>query len=148
MAIRYITPRDIGYLEALDRKCFSDAVRYNRYTLDHYLSLQNSFGLLETTEDNNTLMGFIIANEISNEIMNIVTIDVDPSFRRRGIGSKLINTAKLILKQRDVKKITLQVSMDNLPAIKFYEKHGFHITQRLPNYYPASDGYQMEYMMG
>jgi ribosomal-protein-alanine N-acetyltransferase len=142
MVIRLISSGDFESLEALDRKCFSDPIRYNRYELAYYLSLENSIGLAKTT--NGKLLGFIISTMIDSDTMNIVTIDVEPSARRCGIGTNLIQALKNMLKEWKVSKISLQVSMDNEPAIEFYKKHGFSITKLLPRYYPTNDGYQME----
>ena len=95
MTIRYIKNSDIELLESLDKKCFPPPVRYNRYALNYYLSLLNSFGLLESVNDE--LLGFIIITLLSKDIANVVTIDVEPELRRRGIGSKLFNKARDIL---------------------------------------------------
>jgi ribosomal-protein-alanine N-acetyltransferase len=145
LPIRTITMADLGPLEVLDKKCFSDAVRYNRFAFDYYLSIPNSIGLLKA--ENKKLFGFIITAPISDDIFNIVTIDIDPEFRRKGIGSELILAVKRILKRWEIQKITLQVSIDNVPAIQFYMKHGFEIVEELPKYYPDNDGYQMEYVI-
>ncbi len=136
---------DLTQLEELDTKCFPASVRYNRYALDYYISLPNSFGLVDKIE--NRVIGFIIVTFINNSTANIVTIDVDPLYRRKGIGSNLIEIVKRILITQNIKKITLQVSMDNKIAVNFYRKHGFKITQKLPNYYPTTDGYNMECML-
>jgi len=145
LMIRQINSDDVDHLEALDKKCFPNEVRYNRYALSHYLSLPNAIGLLQS--NNNILQGFIITTMFDENIANIVTIDVDPLVRNRGIGSNLVFAIKNILKGRQVKRITLQVSINNSVAIGFYMKHGFRITKQLPNYYPNTDGYQMEYEM-
>jgi ribosomal-protein-alanine N-acetyltransferase len=132
----------VEQLEELDRKCFSAPVRYNRHALSYYLSLTTSFGLAEFNDIN--LIGFIIVTLTSNDSANIVTIDIEPSLRHQGFGSKLIRLATNVLLSWKVKKITLQVSVDNDVAIKFYKKHKFIITKKLPRYYPTTDGYQME----
>ena len=146
MTVRYISKSDLAQLEELDRKCFPAPVRYNRYTLDYYISLPNSFGLVDIIE--NGVIGFIIVTLSNKSTANIVTIDVDPIYRRHGIGSRLIEIAKRILMESNVKSITLQVSVDNKIAVNFYKKHGFKVTKTLPMYYPNTDGYHMEYMLG
>jgi ribosomal-protein-alanine N-acetyltransferase len=133
---------DLETLEALDKKCFTDTVRFNRFAFDYYLSIPNSIGLLE--QQDNKMLGFIISTPISYDTFNIVTIDVDPEFRQTGIGSELILALKRILKRWNLNRISLQVSRDNTTAIQFYFKHGFKIVKELPNYYPDTDGYQME----
>jgi len=144
--MRNITNNDLPQLEDLDRRCFSPAVRYNRYAIDYYISLPNSIGLTEIKDNN--LIGFIIALVATKESANIVTVDVDPRFRKQGIGSRLLQAVMGILKKWKITKITLQVSVDNTLAIKFYQKHGFNIMEILPNYYPTTDGYHMECILG
>ena len=146
MTVRFITKSDLTHLEELDRKCFPAPVRYNRYTLDYYISLPNSFGLVDIIE--NRVIGFIIVTLIYKSNANIVTIDVDPLFRKSGIGSRLIEVVKKILLDRNIKLITLQVSVDNTIAVNFYKKHGFRVTKTLPMYYPNTDGYHMECIIG
>ena len=126
----------------LDRQCFPESVRYNRLALDHYLSLPNALGLVEAVEG--TVLGFIIVTLIDRTTANIVTIDVTPSHRNNGLGSSLIELTKRILTEWRVNKITLQVANNNIPAINFYKKHGFKIVEKLPGYYPETDGYGME----
>lgn len=142
MSIRKILFSDVDALEALDKQCFSDTIRFNRHALWHYISLQNSIGNLYTINDE--LIGFIIATELSKQSYNIVTIDVEASMQRRGIGTELIKSIMLVLRNRKTKNVSLQVSVDNDAAIKFYLKHGFHIVKTLASYYPTGDGYQME----
>ena len=91
------------------------------------------------------LLGFIITTIVTEHIANIITIDVHPLFRRQGIGSNLIKAAKVILKERRVSKISLQVAENNSAAIQFYIKHGFEVVKKLPKYYPNRDGYGMEW---
>ena len=146
MTLREITSEDMVSLEALDKKCFSEAVRYNRHALDFYLSLPNSIGLIQT--DNDIILGFIIANMLTDDTFNIVTIDVEPIYRRQGIGTDLIKAVIRIIQEWKMSKISLQVAEDNIPAINFYLKHGFQIMKKLPKYYPHGDGYQMEYLIG
>jgi ribosomal-protein-alanine N-acetyltransferase len=100
-------------------------------------------GLLSSEE--NRLFGFIIATKLPPDGYNIVTIDVDPGFRRRGIGTELLKVMKGILQNNEIRMLSLQVSVDNTPAIDFYQKHGFTIVKTLARYYPTTDGYQMEH---
>lgn len=142
LRIRYLNMNDLEQIEALDKLCFPVAVRYNRYDLAYYLSLPNSISLAEVISDK--IFGFIIVAVIKPDSANIVTIDVDPKYRNHGIGNDLIETAKQMLRELNIIKITLQVSIDNTVAKNFYLKHGFQIVKILKNYYPANDGYQME----
>jgi ribosomal protein S18 acetylase RimI-like enzyme len=50
---------------------------------------------------------------------------VDPEFRRRGIGRRLVSRAEEILYEAGCPKINLQVRAGNAAAIEFYRALGF-----------------------
>jgi ribosomal protein S18 acetylase RimI-like enzyme len=50
---------------------------------------------------------------------------VHADFRRRGIGTRLINGAISRAKEKGLERIELEVFASNTPAIKLYEKAGF-----------------------
>ena len=65
----------------------------------------------------------IVKGLIKIEDKEVVELYVDHFFQGQGIGAELIEFAK---KEFDVR--ALWVLEKNLAAIKFYEAHGFHIT--------------------
>lgn len=66
------------------------------------------------------------------EIMNIVC---RKNYRRKGIASVLLEKLILNSKEFNVSKIGLEVSEENIPAIKLYEKIGFKEVGRRKKYY-------------
>lgn len=75
----------------------------------------------------------------------IVTICVDKSYRSLGIGSKLLKKA---IKHKKT-YVLLNVRKTNTKAIKFYEKHGFYISEFIDKKYynnPKDDGLLMYYI--
>ncbi len=76
---------------------------------------------------------------------HIVSIAVLPEFRRRGIGTRLMEEAMRVL--RDVygcKEVYLEVRVSNTPAIRLYEKLGFRKVRVIPMYYlDGEDAYLM-----
>ena len=74
----------------------------------------------------------------------VLTIAVHPSFRRRGLGRRLMYEAELMGKRLRQNKITLEVSTKNNPAINMYMKLGFRIEGVVENYYAwGEDAYTM-----
>ena len=67
--------------------------------------------------------------------LHILNVAVDPAFRQKGVGTKLI--AHLIEKARalSARALTLEVRQSNLPAIRLYEKFGFVFSGVRPHYY-------------
>lgn len=56
---------------------------------------------------------------------HIFMVYVAPKHRRRGIGSALVRHAANWAKQRGDRQITLQVFLNNEPAVNLYEKLGY-----------------------
>lgn len=56
--------------------------------------------------------------------LEIGNIYVKEKYRGKGIGTELINTAKKICKEKDIKYMQLKVLSDNSSAINFYRKNG------------------------
>ncbi len=65
----------------------------------------------------------------------IETLDVDPDFQGRGIGRRLLQAAEEEMNTLGLRKIRLEVSANNLAALRLYEKAGFKVAALLPNYY-------------
>jgi ribosomal protein S18 acetylase RimI-like enzyme len=65
----------------------------------------------------------------------LITIDVDRSMRRRGIGHRLLETLEDRLRGQKAVALLLEVAVDNLGAQEFYARHGFVKTGRIPGYY-------------
>lgn len=55
----------------------------------------------------------------------ILSIAVDPSEQRTGVGKALMESAEEAARQRGFKKMTLSVNPENQQAVVFYEKNGW-----------------------
>jgi len=67
---------------------------------------------------------------------HIISIAVHPDYRRRGIGTGLLERA---LNTPGVKKIRAEVRKSNRGAQAFYFREGFQIVGVIPNYYGNED---------
>lgn len=72
---------------------------------------------------------------------HIISIAVHPKYRRKGVGTKLINQA---LSSPHLKKVWAEVRQSNTIAHAFYLKLGFEIIGILPNYYGDEDAILVE----
>ncbi len=72
---------------------------------------------------------------------HILDIAIDPQFRRKGIGEKVILNAIEITKEKKIKKIFLEVRASNEAAKSLYKKVGFLKIAERKGYYsnPAED---------
>ena len=66
---------------------------------------------------------------------HVTTFAVDPRYRRRGVGERLLLALLDLSVQRHAREATLEVRLSNLPARKLYEKYGFRPVGIRPRYY-------------
>lgn len=86
--------------------------------------------------------GFIVYRATLDEA-ELITIGVHPDARRSGIAATMIELMVRDLIARGVKKVFLEVAENNHPARALYERHGFTVAGRRPNYYDGIDAILM-----
>ena len=89
-------------------------------------------------EESNKIIG-VLSYLLIYDRVEIEYIVVDNEYKRKGIGSKLLNSINL----NGIKNITLEVRESNKEAINFYKNNGFDIVTVRKNYYNNEDGYLM-----
>lgn len=89
---------------------------------------------------NNQLVGFIHIQDLIDEI-DIINIIINENFRRKGYASKLLD---YVISISNNKKLILEVSSLNIPAINLYKKYGFEQINVRKGYYSGSDALIME----
>jgi ribosomal protein S18 acetylase RimI-like enzyme len=80
-------------------------------------------GILAFDQAQNHL-GFLFF-EISDKTCEIVVFEIFQKLR--GIGTLVLSELKDIAKQRGCDRISLMTHNDNLDALRFYQRRGFHI---------------------
>lgn len=83
--------------------------------------------------------GFLLSRAASDEA-EILTIAVDPAFRRRGAARAMLSVHLARLAARGVRRLFLEVAEDNPGAIALYRSFGFHEEGRRKGYYRRPDG--------
>jgi ribosomal-protein-alanine N-acetyltransferase len=66
---------------------------------------------------------------------HVTTFAVDPGWRRRGVGERLLLALLDIAVTRRAREATLEVRLSNMPARRLYEKFGFRPVGIRPRYY-------------
>ena len=130
----YIDYMDLSDLEQIKDILTTDFDDFWNYSiLKDELNSKNSTYFVVKNKDNE-ILGFagikIILDEA--EIMNIVT---KKNYRKQGIGNLLLNRIILEAKNKNIKKINLEVNENNIIAIHLYEKFGFNKDGERKNYY-------------
>ena len=126
---------------------FQDFLKLGKMVNNNFGNLYDLDNLLNSKADkvigyyeNGLLVGFIHIS-ISFDVVDIVNIVVDDKYRRKGIGTKLLN---YIILSKDIAEIWLEVRKSNKSAISFYEKNGFSLVRVRSNYYGDEDALIMK----
>ena len=86
-------------------------------------------------EENGIVKGFMrlekCTEQDEGDPMELVAIYVEPYFKGRGIGSKLIQEAERIATSQSQSEIRLWVLENNHSSRKFYEKNGYKATEHV-----------------
>lgn len=61
----------------------------------------------------------------------LYSLAVDPSCRKKGLGTRLVRTAEEELKKRGCIKVNLQILADNHKVEAFYRKMGYNVEPRI-----------------
>lgn len=90
-------------------------------------------------EHHGMVIGFGIVTMVKTwaHIMNMC---VAPSYRRRGLGHRILLHLLQIASQQHASHVWLEVRPSNLPAISLYRKLGFRKIQIRKNYYLTPSG--------
>ena len=83
---------------------------------------------------NNIILGVCVFHKIYDEA-EIRYLSVHPSYKRRGLGKKLINNIIKECKNERITRIILEVSSKNMQALSFYEYFGFETISIRKKYY-------------
>jgi ribosomal protein S18 acetylase RimI-like enzyme len=102
--------------------------------------------LVYVAETNGKIVGYIYAKmEESKNNIHIYSFAIDKQFRRRKIGTLLIEEIKKL------KTMSLYVHIENKNAIAFYKGNGFKVEKVKKNYYLGSlsnvESFDAYYMM-
>jgi len=145
--VRLATIKDFERIVELEQLCFPREHAYSRRQLRYLLTKANSTVLVETI--NAVIRGFlIILYRRGTAVAGIETINVDPMFRKQGIGLRLLKAAEEHLRKQGIRRIRLEVAITNTPAIALYAHAGFQQTMLLTTYYHfnhegSRDAYRM-----
>jgi len=139
-----VTIREIGadhapVLEQLHAQAFEEA-----WDADALASLVNSPGsvcLLANTGDPASPQpcGFVLARKAADEI-EILTIAIAPSMRRRGVGKTLLDELFKLARSAGATSLFIEYASDNDSAAALYDRAGFHKTGVRKGYYHRADG--------
>ena len=133
MMLRAYRPADLPILYEIDQACFPAGVSYFKDELAAFIAHRNSRTWV--AEADGEIVGFLVANGARARGVHIITIDVVAAWRRRQVGSALMDAADAWARARRSASVSLEVAEDNLAAQRFYAQRGYQRVGRAENYY-------------
>jgi ribosomal-protein-alanine N-acetyltransferase len=109
-----------------------------REDFQSYIAAENT-PLYVACDAKRKIAGFAMLRLASDEA-ELITIAVDKSWRRKGIGLMLMRQLFTELLRTPAKKLFLEVAEDNEGALRLYGKLGFVKLSERKGYYPRPDG--------
>lgn len=128
----------------IEMECFKNEA-FTKQQIAQLLTNQNCISLV--AKENDKIIGFIVGmvyDEGNVLTGHILTIDVSPSHRRKGVGIKLLLELEKVFKGKDTKICRLEVREDNIAALSLYRKLGYRKIGRLHHYYGDAHGILLE----
>jgi len=137
--IRRFELRDLDRIYEIEKLSFNEPYSKYLFYFYHFIS-PDTFLVIE---ENGVVIGYIIGIIKKRSEGHIVSIAVDPSYRNKGYGTKLMLELIKHFKSNGVKIIKLEVDSRNNVAKKFYEYFGFTSIGIIKKYYKYSDAIVM-----
>jgi len=150
--IRSVTRADIDRIIDIERSWH----HLSHWSIDSYYRLINEdaytssyVAVVDDELGRPKIAGFIIFH-ITGDISEIYNIAVEAAHARSGIGKQLMMAAIDASRQKQAKRVMLEVRKSNVAAINFYIGFNFRISGERKNYYsnPMEDAYVMEREIG
>jgi ribosomal-protein-alanine acetyltransferase len=127
-------------LYTIETRCFEKEA-FTKRQIGNLLADYNSVSLV--AKENCDIVGFIIGTiyvEANSLIGHILTLDVSPTVRRRGIARRLLREIEKIFRGRGVTSCRLEAREDNVAALGLYQKLGYKRIAKIANYYGKTNG--------
>ena len=136
--IRVATINDINIINKLGSILHDNFV--NNFHME--TEINNKDAIVLVYEDNGVIAYLYAINTVDN--IDLLSIIVEDSYKRTGIATKLVEYLIGNYCYQN-KTITLEVDIENIPAVKFYEKMGFKVVNIRKKYYKDHDAYLMKW---
>ncbi len=116
-------PLETPFVKEQGYRYDSDQLELTRYRLE---SRKNN--LLLVAEADQRLVGVMeLEAETWRNTALLWALFVDKAWRGQGIGGRFIREAEKWALRKQYRALVLETQTNNVPAIRFYERHGYHI---------------------
>ncbi len=133
LRLRPYREADLEDLHHIDGSCFPPGIAYSPEELRDFIGHPRAFTLV--AECALKIIGFVVSQQESHHLGHIITLDILAGWRRRRLGTLLMDGAEEWLGAQGSRLVYLETAVENHPAIRFYQKLGYGTHHRLENYY-------------
>ena len=140
ITIETATNKTLNALFELEKQCFEEEA-FSKQQISYLLNDYSSITLV--AKANNAAVGFVIGRidfVRSKPVGHIMTIDISPLYRRKGIAQRLMHEIEAFFRQKGAVECVLEVRENNVAALRLYGKLGFKKFALLKNYYGRANG--------
>ncbi len=131
--IRKAMTQDIEGILMLENTCFTYD-QMSRTTIRSFIK-KKSADVFVAEMDKSIIGSLTMLYRANSDKARLYSIAVLPDHRNLGIAAALCHAMEHNASQKELAAIILEVKMDNVSAIRFYEKHGYHAFDQYKNYY-------------
>ena len=108
-------------VSALHRACFPDDP-WDVAAIEQIMRMPGFIGRIASKDE--VPAGLLLALNLGEEL-EILSLCVEPNQRRRGVTSALLDVGRIAAAARGVRRLVLEVAVDNVAAKALYAAHGF-----------------------
>ncbi len=144
MLIREAHNQDINQLVAIEELCYDQP--WPREAFEEEVERED-VGIGLVAEDEGLVVGFLTGMAVVDEF-HLHNLAVHPDFRGRGVARGLLEAAESLCRQRDFRRILLEIREDNEAARNLYLSLGFEAAGTRKDFYgPSQNAYMyMKYL--
>ena len=73
-----------------------------------------------------------LAYRLLPDALHVVALATDPMWQRSGVASHLVAEAEALARRHGLRRLVFATTNDNLPALYFYQRRGWIITEVVP----------------
>jgi ribosomal protein S18 acetylase RimI-like enzyme len=136
---------DLEAMVELENRCFAKGVAMKRRQLRYMLRSPNASVRVVRQDGRIVAQALVLRRRTPRgTVGRVYSIAVDQDCRGRGLGRTLLCDCLRQLRQEGVRRVVLEVDVQNTPAVSLYESEGFCRLRRLRDYYaPGRDAWKM-----
>jgi len=127
-------------LSALQGAIFPGETAWQAPSFETLLANPTCFGFFAIPQKNREApFGFLLMQTVLDEA-EILSFGILPKFRKKGVGSALLQHGLYFLQKQNITEVFLEVAEDNLAALKTYQALNFKQYGKRQNYYNRQKG--------